>query len=99
MTEGKILKKDFPVVGTWGEFKSDGAHGRFARENEFTWTWVRRWQNLSKPTIAQVHGKCIAGGLMLAWACDIIVASHDAMFQDPVVMMGCLRCGILRSSL
>ena len=40
------------------------------------------------PTIAQVHGGCIAGGLMLAWVCDPIVASDDAFFQDPVVQMG-----------
>jgi enoyl-CoA hydratase len=35
-----------------------------------------------------VHGACIAGGLMLAWVCDLIVASDDAFFQDPVVRMG-----------
>jgi enoyl-CoA hydratase len=35
-----------------------------------------------------VHGACIAGGLMLAWVCDLIVASEDAFFSDPVVKMG-----------
>ena len=29
---------------------------------------------------------------MLAWACDLIVASHDAEFCDPVVTMGV--CGV-----
>jgi enoyl-CoA hydratase len=48
----------------------------------------RRWRELPKPTIAAVHGACIAGGLMLAWRCDLIVASEDAFFADPVVKMG-----------
>lgn len=56
------------------------------RENYLEMTL--RWRDLPKPTIAAVQGKCIAGGLMLAWPCDIIVAAEDAMFSDPVVRMG-----------
>ena len=48
----------------------------------------RRWRDLPKPTIAAVQGACIAGGLMLAWVCDLIVATDDAFFQDPVNRMG-----------
>lgn len=48
----------------------------------------RRWRELPKPTIAAVQGACIAGGLMLAWCCDLIVAADDAFFADPVVRMG-----------
>jgi enoyl-CoA hydratase len=51
-----------------------------------------RWRNLSKPTIAAVQGKCIAGGLMLAWVCDLIVCSDDATFKDPVIDFGI--CGV-----
>ena len=47
-----------------------------------------RWRNLSKPTIAQVQGRVIAGGLMLVWPCDLVVASDDATFSDPVVAFG-----------
>jgi enoyl-CoA hydratase len=43
---------------------------------------------MPKPTIAMVQGACIAGGLMLAWVCDLIIASDDAFFSDPVVRMG-----------
>jgi enoyl-CoA hydratase len=48
----------------------------------------RKWRDLPKPTIAAVQGMCIAGGLMLAWPCDLIVAADDARFGDPVVRMG-----------
>ncbi|UYO50213.1 enoyl-CoA hydratase [Rhodopseudomonas palustris] len=83
---------DFPPVGAWGGFREPGAHGRMAREQEIYLQITRRWRNLAKPTIAEVHGKCIAGGLMLAWACDLIVASDNAEFCDPVVTMGV--CGV-----
>ncbi len=91
-TNEKKLGKDYPVVSTWGQFEAPGAEGRYAREQEIYLQNTRRWRNLSKPTIAQVQGKCIAGGLMLAWACDLIVASDDAQFCDPVVTMGV--CGV-----
>jgi len=78
---------DFPPIGNWGGFAEPNAHGRFAREQEIYLQITRRWRNLAKPTIAEIHGKCIAGGLMLAWACDLIVASSDAEFCDPVVAM------------
>lgn len=65
-----------------------GAEFLYAREQEAYLGLCRRWQDIPKPTIAMVHGACIAGGLMLAWVCDFIVASEDAYFQDPVVIMG-----------
>lgn len=65
-----------------------GAELALVREQEVYVELCRRWRACPKPTIAQVHGACIAGGLMLAWVCDLIVASDDAFFQDPVVQMG-----------
>lgn len=47
-----------------------------------------KWRNIPKPSIAAVHGVCIAGGLLLAWPCDLIVAADNARFSDPVVAMG-----------
>ncbi len=47
-----------------------------------------RWRNVPKPSIAAVQGVCIAGGLLLCWPCDLIVAADNATFSDPVVAMG-----------
>ncbi|MGE3690720.1 MAG: enoyl-CoA hydratase [Novosphingobium sp.] len=60
----------------------------YTREQEQYLGMCRRWRDCPKPTVAMVQGACIAGGLMLAWVCDLIVASEDAFFQDPVVRMG-----------
>jgi enoyl-CoA hydratase len=43
-----------------------------------------RWRNLRKITVAQVHGQVISAGLMLMWACDLIVAAEGTMFSDVV---------------
>jgi enoyl-CoA hydratase len=47
-----------------------------------------RWRNVPKPSIAAVQGKCIAGGLLLCWPCDLIIAADNAEFSDPVAYMG-----------
>ena len=65
-----------------------GAEAQYVLEQDAYLGFCRRWQEIPKPTIAMVQGACIAGGLMLAWVCDMIVASDDAFFQDPVVHMG-----------
>ncbi|MFD9725662.1 enoyl-CoA hydratase [Streptomyces sp. NPDC059072] len=72
----------------WDHSQRRGAESRFARESEVYLGMCRRWRELPKPVIASVQGACVAGGLMLAWVCDLIVASEDAFFQDPVVRMG-----------
>ena len=46
--------------------------------------WALLW-NLNKPTIAQVHGHCLAGGTDLAQHCDFIIAAEDAEFGFPAV--------------
>lgn len=72
----------------WDHVRKAGGDQRFAREMEVYLGMCRRWREIPKPTIAAVQGACIAGGLMLSWVCDLIVASDDAFFSDPVVRMG-----------
>lgn len=89
-TPGRDIHKDFGRVATqyWPHEDKAGAEAMFVREAELYLGMCRRWRELPKPTIAMVQGACIAGGLMLAWACDLIVASDDAVFADPVLRMG-----------
>src|SRR5271166_5380427 len=61
-----------------------GAEGRMLQEWHYFFDNTRRWRNLRKITIAQVHGTVFAAGLMLMWACDLIVAADDASFADVV---------------
>jgi len=79
---------DHRAVMWWDHVGRPGGDQRFAREMEVYLGMCRRWREIPKPTIAMVQGACIAGGLMLAWVCDLIVASDDAFFSDPVVRMG-----------
>ncbi|MGW3468423.1 enoyl-CoA hydratase [Saccharopolyspora sp. NPDC000995] len=79
---------DRRAVLWWDHTDKDGGDRRFARESEVYLGMCRRWREIPKPLIASVQGACIAGGLMLAWTCDLIVAAENAFFADPVVRMG-----------
>ncbi|TMK17799.1 MAG: enoyl-CoA hydratase, partial [Actinobacteria bacterium] len=77
-----------------GEAPSDEWHemrktpeGKFEHERTMYFEKSLAIRDLTKPTIAMVQGKCIAGGLMVACMCDLIVAADDAVFQNPVLRM------------
>ena len=84
----RIDVTEFSQVSNWGGYDKPGAEGRQALEEEIYLGLCWRWRNLPKPTIAEVQGKVIAGGLMLVWVCDLIVAAEDTTFSDPVVAFG-----------
>ena len=65
-----------------------GVEGTMAWEEEVFLGLCLRWRDFPKPIISQVQGGVIAGGLMLIWPTDIIVASDTAWFQDSVVVLG-----------
>ena len=65
-----------------------GVPGAYKRNWDFNVSNTLRWRDFPKPTIAQVQGYCIMGGLILATACDLIVASEDAKFADRTVRWG-----------
>lgn len=41
-----------------------------------------------KPTIAAVHGYCLAGACEIALACDITIAGEDSFFGEPELRFG-----------
>jgi enoyl-CoA hydratase len=65
-----------------------GVEGDMAWENEVFLQLHWRWRNFPKPTIAAVQGRVFAGGMMIMWPADLIVASEDARFADPVTAFG-----------
>jgi enoyl-CoA hydratase len=80
---------DYEPVTQWtGGYQEPGQAGHMAIEEELYLGLCWRWRNLPKPTIVEVQGICIAGGLMLVWPFDIVIASEDALFSDPVVAAG-----------
>lgn len=82
-------RADQPRRMSWHRHDAfEGAERQYAAEQEFYIGLCRRWREIPKPTIAAVQGACIAGGLMLAWVCDIIIASEDAFFTDNTVELG-----------
>lgn len=88
-TPGRDVNQSFERASLWYDHvNKPGGEFLYAREQEVYLGMCRRWRDMPKPTIAMVQGACIAGGLMLAWVCDLIIASEDAYFADPVVRMG-----------
>jgi enoyl-CoA hydratase len=71
-------------------FRQDGATREGSVESLYLQEWhyffsnTSRWRDLRKITIAQVQGNAISAGLMLIWACDLIVAADNAKFSDVV---------------
>lgn len=92
-SSGHDLKAGFKVPAEnratlAGGYHAPGIEGHHAFECEAFIGLCRRWRDLPKPTIAQTHGRNIAGALMLLWPMDLIIAADDATFSDPVTAFG-----------
>lgn len=61
-----------------------GMEGWWRQEWHYFFHNTRRWRDLRKITIASVQGPVYSAGLMLMWACDLIVADETAVFADVV---------------
>jgi enoyl-CoA hydratase len=61
------------------------AVARYEQIAEATLTAI---QDFAKPTLASIRGWCIGGGVNVAIACDIRIASSDSMFSIPAARLG-----------
>jgi enoyl-CoA hydratase len=61
-----------------------GSEALMLQEWHYFYDNTRRWRNLRKITIGMAHGDVYAAGLMLLWACDLIVAAEGTRFADVV---------------
>lgn len=58
------------------------------RQLELQFDFIMSFWNSPVPTIAAVHGYCLAGALEVSLACDMTVAASDAFFGEPEVRFG-----------
>lgn len=91
---GKDFSAGHDLKAYVGEAPADEWHekrrtpeGKFEHERQLYFDKSLAIRDLATPTIAMVQGHCIAGGLMVALMCDLIIASEDAVFQNPVLRM------------
>ena len=88
---GRAFSAGYDITPT-AERNEDRANGTIrtdiTRMEETVARWNTLW-NLRIPTVAQVHGYCIAGGTDLALHCDMIVVAENAKIGfTPVRAMG-----------
>ena len=86
--EGKHFSAGHDLNDRWPSPKEITLEWIYRAESRRYLEYTLRWRNTPKPSIAAVQGRIIAGGLMLCWPCDLIIASEDALFSDPVALMG-----------
>lgn len=81
--------KELVVAGASNELREirSTPEGKYRHEKQMYLDKCRKIYDFPKPTIAAVQGSCVAAGMMLACMCDLIVASEDAEFQNPVLRM------------
>jgi enoyl-CoA hydratase len=91
---GKDFSAGHDLKAYVGEAPADDWHakrstpeGKLEHERVMYFEKCLAIRDLATPTIAAVQGHCVAAGLMLAAMCDVIVASDDAVFSNPVLRM------------
>ncbi|CAO3438891.1 enoyl-CoA hydratase/isomerase family protein [Azospirillum doebereinerae] len=69
-------EKNYETPGEW----------RTVIEADFD--FIMQFWDCRKPTIAAVHGFCLAGGMEMALSCDMVVGAENTLFGEPEVRFG-----------
>lgn len=94
MRPGPAQHETFQAYGaTLGGGLAGGIESMWVQEWHYFFSNTLAWRNLRKVTIAAVQGQVYSAGLMLMWACDLIVADETAVFAD-VVATRLGMCGV-----
>jgi enoyl-CoA hydratase/carnithine racemase len=67
---------------------ASAADGKIQRGFKHYAQLLKRLSGYPKPVVAKINGSCMAGGMGLMLACDIVIARNDAKFGTPEVNVG-----------
>lgn len=73
-----------PVLSAMSQTRLTGMEKTLKMTDYYVYNQAITIRDVSKPTIAMVQGNCVAAGWFYASICDLIVASEDAQFIDPL---------------
>jgi enoyl-CoA hydratase len=81
-------EKAFCAGADLGTFDADATQLELHEGRGLLRSLVLAMRECPRPVVARVQGLCLAGGLGLALACDLVVASEAAAFGTPEVDVG-----------
>jgi enoyl-CoA hydratase/carnithine racemase len=96
-TEHLAQNSDIHVVIVSGEGRAfcSGLDTKELAKGNLTREWFATWEKgvitlagLDAITLAAIHGYCLGGGLQVALACDLRIATEDAILSIPAVKEG-----------
>jgi len=83
---GRAFSAGFDLKESAERNLTEVAEWRAILETDFR--FIMQFWDCPKPTIAAVHGYCLAGAFELALACDITIAAEGTRFGEPEVRFG-----------
>lgn len=84
--EGRAFSAGFDMKASSGAANRDGEEWRRVLREDLD--FIIQFWDCPKPTVAAVHGYCLAGAFELALACDMTIAAEGTRFGEPEVRFG-----------